>query len=397
VRQAANGKVLFTLAAALFEQLQWRAVRSRMRTQPLLDELEAALASGTDARRVEMLTRIADLFINGMPNYSEDQIALFDDLMGRLLNAIDANARTKLAQQLAPIANAPRNVIHTLAFDNDIDVARPVLGQSERISDAEILANATSKGQQHLLAIAQRKVLSEALTDILVERGDRNVVHVLVKNPGARFSDAGLHMLVRRATGDQTLTAEMGRRGDIRQRLAEKAANAERARSAAGNQPADVAAQELAVQVANARANERKASLDFVAARAEVEQQNRIRPIGDSEIFQYARDRKFAETAAGLSILCDTPFEVVERALLDPGAELVLILAKVAGLSSATARVILVLRAADRGIPASGIDQALENFEQLRPEVAQRVLSFFRTRAKKPADPEVTPAVAASG
>jgi uncharacterized protein (DUF2336 family) len=367
-----------------------------MRTQPLLDELEAALASGTNTRRVEMLTRIADLFVSGMPNYSDDQIALFDDVMGRLLNAIGAEGRTKLAQQLAPMANAPRNVMHTLAFDNDIDVARPVLGQSERISEAEILANAANKSQQHLLAIAQRKVLGEALTDVLVERGDRNVVHLLVRNRGARFSDAGLHMLARRATGDQTLTAEMGRRSDIRARLAEKVANAERTRAAAGK-PAGVATQEAAVQLADTKGGARKAPLDFTAARAEVERQNRIRPIGDAEIYQYARDCKFAETAAALSMLCDTPFEVVERALLDPGAELVLILAKVAGLSSATTRVVLLLRADERGIPSSGIEQALENFESLRPEAAQRVLSFFRMRTKKPADPEVTPAVAANG
>ena len=367
-----------------------------MRTQPLLDELEAALASGTDTRRVEMLTRIAELFISGMPNYSEDQVVLFDEVMGRLLNAIDTKTRTKLAQQLAPIANAPRNVIHALAFDDDVDVARPVLGQSERISDAEILANATTKSQQHLLCIAQRRALSEALTDVLVERGDRNVVHVLVKNPGARFSDAGLHMLVRRATGDQTLTMEMGKRSDIRQRLAEKAAIAERARPPTAKAPTGVA-QELTAQIADAKGNTRKSSVDFATARAEVERQNRIRPIGDVEIYEYARDCKFAETAAALSILCDTPVEVVERALLDPGAELVLILAKVAGLSAATTRVILLLRAADRGIPSISIDQALENFESLRPEAAQRVLSFFRMRTKKPAEPEVPPAVAANG
>src|SRR5579862_1214952 len=366
-----------------------------MQTQALLDELEAALASGTDVRRVEMLTRITELFVNGLPNYSEDQIGLFDDVMGRLLSAIDAKERTKLAQQLAPIANAPRHVIHMLAFDNDIDVARPVLGQSERISDAEILASATTRSQQHLLAIAQRKVLSEALTDVLVERGDRNVVHLLVKNLGARFSDAGLHMLARRATGDQTLTTEMGRRSDIRQRLAERAANAERARSS-GAKPSGGAAQQVAVALADTENNAREAPVDFAAARAEVERQNRISPLCDAEIYLYARDRRFAETAAGLSILCDTPTEVVERALLDPGAELLLILAKVAGLSPATTRVILLLRAADREIPG-GIDQALESFESLRPEAAKRVLSFFRTRAKKPADSEVSPAVATNG
>jgi uncharacterized protein (DUF2336 family) len=367
-----------------------------MRIQPLLDELEAALAFGSDTRRVDMLSRIADLFVNGAPHYSEEQVALFDDVMMRLLDTTDAKARAELAQRLAPISNAPNNVIHTLAFDDAI-VAQPVLIQSERISDAEILASAASKSQPHLAAIAQRKTLSEPLTDVLAERGDRNVVQLAVKNPGARFSDAGLHLLVRRATGDQALAAEMGKRGDIRQWLAEKAARAERARLVAEQMNARAVPQETGDEPADGDSGGRKASLDFTAARAEVERQNRVHPIGDAEVYLYARDRKFAETAAALSLLCDTPFEVVERALLDPGAELVLVLAKVAGLSPATTRVILLLRAADRGISSDAIEQALASFERLQPEAAQRVLSFFRARAKMPPEPEAPPAFAANG
>ena len=83
--------------------------------------------------------------------------------------------------------------------------------------------------------------------------------------------------------------------------------------------------------------------------------------------------------------MCDTPIDVVERALLDPGAEIVLILAKVAGLSAATTKAILLLRAADRGMSAKDLDQALTSFNRLQQDTALRVLSFFRTRAKKPA------------
>ncbi len=368
-----------------------------MRTQSLLDELEAALASGADTRRVEMLARITDLFINNAANYSEDQIALFDDVMMRLLSTTEVKARANLAQQLAPIANAPKNVILTLAFDHAIEVAQPVLSQSERISDVEILATAASKSQQHLAAIARRKTLSEALTDVLAERGDRNVVQLAVKNPGARFSDAGLHLLVRRATGDQALATEMGKRSDIRQRLAEKAASAERALLAAGQTNAGGATREAVTELANGGNADREVSLDLAAARAEVERQNRVRPIGDAEVYLYARDRRFAETAAALSLLCDTPFEVVERALLDPGAELVLILAKVGGLSPATTRVVLLLHATERGISSDAIEQALATFERLQPEAARRVLSFFRVRAKKPAEPGAPSALAANG
>jgi len=327
-----------------------------MRTLPLLDELEAALASRTNTRRIEMLTRITDLFVGGAPRFSEDQIGLFDDVMVRLVHSIEAKARAELAHRLAPIANAPTNVIHMLAFDDDIEVAEPVLSRSERIGERGLVANAASKSQQHLVAIAQRKSISEAVTDVLIERGNRDVVQSVVKNAGARFSDAGFRMLVKRSTGDDVLAAEVGRRSDVR-----------------------------------------NASPDFAAAQAAVERQNRLRRIGEAEIYQYARDRKFEETAIALALLCDTPIDVVERALLDPSAEIVLILAKVAGLSSTTTMAILLLRAADRGMSANDLDRALASFNRLQPDTARRVLGFFRIRVKKPAEPMIPPAVAVNG
>jgi len=322
--------------------------------------------------------------------------------MVRLVMTIEAKARAKLAHRLAPIANAPSNVIHMLAFDEDIEVARPVLSQSERLDERALLANAGSKSQQHLFAISQRKSLSEAVTDVLVERGDREVVHAVVKNAGARFSDAGFRMLVKRSIGDDDLATEVGMRGDIPRPhflvLLEKASSAVRARLAAENPQASTAIEGVVSEVVGGIRNEaRNASPDFAAAQAAVERQNRIRRIGEAEIYQYARDRKFEETAIALSLLCDTPIDVVERALLDPGAEIVLILAKVAGLSSTTTKAILLLRAAERGMSAKDLDQALSSFNRLHTDTARRVLGFFRTRVKKPAEPALPPAVAVNG
>jgi uncharacterized protein (DUF2336 family) len=373
-----------------------------VRTLPLIDELEAALSSGTNSRRIEMLTRITDLFVGGAPRYSEEQIGVFDDVMIRLVSTIEAKARARLANRLAPIVNAPATVIRMLAFDDDIEVARLVLRQSERLDDSVLLANANTKSQEHLFAISQRRTLSEAVTDVLVERGDRDVVHAVVKNTGARFSDAGFRMLVKRSTGDDDLATIVGKRSDIPRQhflvLLEKASSAVRARLAAENPQASTAIDGVVAEVVGGIRNDaRNASPDFAAAQAAVERLNRIRRIGESEIYQYARDRKFEETAIALSILCDTPIDVVERALLDPGAEIILILAKVAGLSSTTTKAILLLRAADRGMSAKDLEQALSSFNRLQPDTARRVLGFFRTRVKKPAKPIVPPAVAMHG
>jgi uncharacterized protein (DUF2336 family) len=372
-----------------------------MRTLSLLDELEGALASGNINRRIDILTRITDLFVNGADRYSDDQVGVFDDVMARLVNAIEAKVRAKLAQRLASIANAPSNVIHMLAFDDDIEVASPVLAYSPRLDDRD-LVSAAAKSQQHLFAISRRQSLSETVTDVLVERGDRDVVHSVVRNVGARFSDAGFRILVKRSTGDDALATEVGLRSDIPRQhflvLLDKASSAVRERLVAENPQAGTVIEGVVAEVVGGiRAEARNASPDFAAAQEAVERQNRVRRIGESEIYQYARDRKFEETAIALSIMCDTPIDVVERALLDPGAEIILILAKVAGLSSTTTKAILLLRAADRGMSAKDLEQALLSFNRLQPDTARRVLSFFRTRAKKPMEPTVPPAVAVNG
>jgi uncharacterized protein (DUF2336 family) len=371
-------------------------------TLSLLDELETTLASGSSSRGIAILTSVTDLFINGAQRFSDDQIGVFDDVMTRLMVRIEAKARVKLAERLARIANAPCNVIQLLASDDDIEVARPVLTRSERLSEHTLVATANSKSQQHLYAITQRDALSETVTDILVERGDRDVVHAVVKNRGARFSDACFRALVTRSNGDDALASEVGMRGDIPRQhflmLLEKASSAVRARLAAENPQASTTIDGVMAEVVDGiRDDIRNSSPAFAAAEAAVARQNRIRRIGEAEIYQYARERKFEETAIALSFLCDTPIDVVERALLDPGAEIVLILAKVAGLSSTTTKAVLLLRAADRGMSTEDLERALMSFNRLQPDTAKRVLGFFRTRTKKPAAPVIPQAVAVNG
>ena len=165
----------------------------------LLDDLEKALAAGSNGQRIEMLSRITDLFVGDAHRYTAVQVDLFDEVITKLTVAIEAKARAKLSIRLADVPNAPVGVVRMLAFDDDIEVARAVLAGSERLDESDLVANAKSKSQQHLAAIAERKSLSEAVTDVLVTRGDRQVAQSVAKNAGARFSDAGFRMLVQRS------------------------------------------------------------------------------------------------------------------------------------------------------------------------------------------------------
>jgi uncharacterized protein (DUF2336 family) len=303
-----------------------------MRTRPLVEEFEATLASGSVRRRIDILERITDLFISGARHYSKDQIDLFDDVMTRLVRTVVAKTRIEVAERLASIANAPAHLIRVLALDDEAEVAGPVLSQSACLADRDLQQAARTASQRHLLAIAQRASLSEAVTDILIERGDRDVIRSLVRHAGARFSKAGLHRLVDRSRSDEALVSELGSRLDVG---------------------------------------------------------------------RFAREGKFAETVVAFAQLSGMPIETIERILLKPEAEAVLVLAKAAGLSRATTTAVLQLRRTGRGLSASGgmptktLEQALQRFDGLQRESAERVLSFFHIRVKKPAEPP--PAFAVTG
>src|SRR5512135_705972 len=131
----------------------------------LIDELIGTVATGDVKQRLRVLQRVTDLFVAGSRGYSSQQIALFDDVLQRLVTDIEAKARARLANRLCEVHNAPPGLIRTLAFDDEIDVAGPVLAHSEQLSDADLVENASTKSQDHLLAIAQRLKLSEQVTD----------------------------------------------------------------------------------------------------------------------------------------------------------------------------------------------------------------------------------------
>ena len=133
----------------------------------LLEELQTVLTHGTIARRIGTLQRVTDLFLNHTVDYSDDQITLFDDVFNCLIHHIESSAKALLARRLASVAKAPPQIINVLAFDDLIEVAAPVLSQSERLSDDVLIESVRSKSQAHLLAISTRRVLSVAVTDVL--------------------------------------------------------------------------------------------------------------------------------------------------------------------------------------------------------------------------------------
>jgi uncharacterized protein (DUF2336 family) len=360
-------------------------------TPNLIDEIEDALASATEEKRAAALWRITDLFIAGADSYSEDHVSVFDDVIARLAETIEKNARARLSNRLARVANAPVKVIHSLAIDDDISVAQPVLRHSPRLEENVLLATAATRGQQHLLAIAQRHALSEAVTEVLVERGDREVVRSVAQNGGARFSNAAFRTLVERSTGDDVLAVHVGTRQDLPRQhllmLVERASAAVRQKLAAADPAAAAAIRDVVAEIGgNIRAASRGASAGYAAARLQVEALHRAGRLGEAEVCGYADARKFEETAVAVSLITGAAIDLVERAMLDDNPDMAVILAKVAGFSWTTVQSIL-LRAAGRTMSVQDLERALSGFSRLKPSTARSIIAFHDARRQGKAMP----------
>ena len=356
-------------------------------SRSLLDELVSPVAGATAKHRHKIIDRVTDLFAAGSRSYSDEQISLFDDVLRRLAADIEIKARAKLAHRLAVIDNAPPVLIRSLAFDDAIEAAEPVLIYSERLTDDDLVENATTKSQDHLYAIAQRLKLSEKVTDVLVERGDQRVVHKVVKNKGARFSLAGFGKLTGRARYDRKLTLALGERSDLpRQyflKLLEAASSKVRAKLEASNPQLVMAIRDTVDDVATAMQREvRKGSRAHAVAVREAKRRFNVRPITEASVHGPAHAQDFEKTVVALARLGVFPVDLVERALLDEGEDMLLLLAKAAGCSWTTAREMLVMFAANRNLQPDDITVAFERYRKLSQQTARNIVTFYEKRMK---------------
>jgi len=363
--------------------------KSAVTTENLLDELQATLAHGTVARRVETLRRVTDLFIDGAVDLSNEQIGLFDDVFQCLMHQIETSAKVLLANRLAPVDTAPPLTIRTLAYDDLIEVAAPVLSQSERLDDDTLIETARSKSQAHLMAISTRRVLSGAVTDVLVLRGNDEVIQSTINNPGAEFSERGFTRLIDRAEGDDDLATCIGLRPTMPRhlylKLIAKASETVRARLEAAN-PRQAGDVPTAVREATRRARTAPSAItrDTAIAHALVKSLYEDGRLDEYQVAAFAEAGKFDEANAALAALANVSVSTAENMMVETRAEGVMILAKVSGMSWSTVKAIINMRDDLSGMERADLLGCKATYERLRPSTAQQVLRFHRMQQTAP-------------
>src|SRR5262245_59209039 len=264
---------------------------------PLISELEQAVRSGSQETRVRTLRRITDLFLGTKEKLSEEQIEVFDEVISHLIARMESTALIELSERLAPVNNAPNDVVHTLALDDEIAVAGPVLALSDRLTTQDLVDIAMAKSQSHLLAISKRSRLSASLTDVLVERGDTQVITALAENAGAELSEKAYNDLVEKSETDETLLEKLGLRLDIPlhifRRLLERVSEAVRARILALAPPekrGDIA--EILASISNDDIEVEEIDRDFGAAERLVRLMHEKGELDQVALLGFAKERQ---------------------------------------------------------------------------------------------------------
>jgi uncharacterized protein DUF2336 len=356
----------------------------------IIAELEEAVRDGSSAKRIKTLRRVTDLFLNDGERLSDEQVKVFDDVLCLLITRVESRAKAELSKRLAPLDYAPFEVIQHLAKDDKIEVAGEVLAHSSRVSTETLVEVASTKGQDHLLAISGRASLPEEVTDVIVDRGEVRVIRRLANNAGARFSEAGYSGIVARAEGDDELVEILGLRIDLPikflRELLSRAKDAVRAHLLSIAPPA---LQEDIREVLDEIAREEPAMRrSFGIAEQLVKLMKKLNELDDAAVYKFAEADKFDEVIVAIALLNDVAPEMIARLMEGHRSDLILIPCRAARLNWPTVETILRNRPAAQPISAETMEQAQRDFRRLSIETAQRTVRFWQlhNRIEKPAE-----------
>lgn len=336
-------------------------------------------------KRRELLREMTDLFMASPDVYSETENHQFGDILSRVAREMEMDVRQNLAVRLANVPNAPRGLILQLAND-EISVAGPVLAQSKMLRDADLIALAKLKSQDHLHAIAGREEVSAEVSDALVERGDDKVLVKLVSNAGARLSEGAMESLTDRASNVEALRRPLVTRADLPPHLLNEmffAVSAELKRMimnrVAGLDPEIV---DAAIRKSERRMKMRGATRDSEQARADafIEHLAKSGPISEGVLVNLAKQKRSGETIAVFAKLAGLDIATAKRVMADPNPEALAIASRACRFDRQTFST-LALSRADETRSLSAAYELLELYDKVPVDAAQRVIRFWRVRS----------------
>ena len=173
------------------------------------------------AGRSALIEAISELYSDNPQNLTPRDLRIMVDIIRRLIREVELDVRQGLAARFAEQPDVPEDLIVALANDA-IEVAYPILAKSEVLGDNELIEIVRQRTMEHQLAIALRAIVSEEVSNALVEAGNEKVVTTLIRNQGAKIAEDTMEVLVKRSFTIVGYQEPLTFRNDLSPRLAKK-------------------------------------------------------------------------------------------------------------------------------------------------------------------------------
>ncbi len=337
-------------------------------------------------RRVEVLRRVTDLFVGQSDQISEEQSDLFGGVLNELIKNIEDRALAELSTRVAPFPNAPRDAVRALARHDNIEISGPVLAQSARLTDSDLIEIATTKSQAHLARIAGRNSLNAKVTDALVDHGDDDVANTLARNSGAHFSDVGMAKLVMQSDGDDRLIESIAARTDVPphhfQNLLSQATEAVREKLLQRAPPERQHAIKNVLSNISARiAPQPVSAARYAEARRVVNNFNQDTELLKMKVFEFAIKKRLPEVIVSLSVLSAVPVDDIDRLFSVSNVTGLMAVCRSVMLDWESAWAVIMISASAASFQAE-LSALQGQYDTLSPQSAQRLVRFWQTRQK---------------
>lgn len=347
----------------------------------ILVELEEAVKTCAPDRCTRILSGIVQL-LNGSRERSQELLAgVVDGVLLRLTERVEARALAQLSTTLAELKVAPPKTLRRLASHDDPDVAGPVLLKSQALSAADLAAVASSRGERHQHAIAARNCIEPEVTEALIARGGP-ICLALIKNPGAKFSEAAYAALIAGAEQDGEITKALALRPGTPDLVVRKLLSASPGKTAPAKPNASAAPPAQAAAPAPPKP---PSSADYASARPEIIALNRVGKLNDSTVNRFAIRGETANLFTAISVLSGAPIEIVEHVMADDDCEGIVMACRASRLNWATTLAILSNRGGTR-LSFAERERAQHIFETLLLSTSQWTVRWGEIAARAKAN-----------
>ncbi|USQ97186.1 DUF2336 domain-containing protein [Caulobacter sp. RL271] len=165
--------------------------------------------------RLTLLKRLADVVCLPTNQINAFERAMTADLLVEMLRDASVAEREKVAGRLAVLNEIPGVLVRLLLRD-ELPVARALLVEAERLTDADLISCLYNASTEHRRLIAQRRGVSEVVADALVDMGEPPVIETLLRNDLVRLSHQGVESIVAATRDASYLIPLLLRRAELR-------------------------------------------------------------------------------------------------------------------------------------------------------------------------------------